>query len=512
MAIALVGVVQDSADSQTGWNNGGVEGELSYQGSASIGAKVGSGTTRFTHTGAQRNFSLGGANQDDHIIVILGSLTPGSLDTKANGGLGIFCGNDATTNFGEWYVDGGDTKPPTTLFLPYIIDPASDFDNASGSFSLAGNPAQLTATDTFGGRFDATSGIMGNFNNGLVDQITVGTGLRGTGAGGNIQEWIDSDEGTVGNRWGFLTTREGVVYFQGKMYFGGSSPYAFTDVDKVIIFPDAPVSETFYEIICENAGSSITFDGFTIQAPGTRKYALTHLSGSWSILNSTIDSARQINGGSGMVMTGSKISNSGEIFLGSGLDLSGGNLILNTTALTAVTVTSQQDFDLLENCDFQNNAIAITVDVAGSIELAANNINFAGNTVDVSYTGTGTLTLNNGGSSNVTLTNAPNGGTVFIPPTIRTVQFSINFNGSNPSDYEWRIGEKSATVGTLYDIELDGNENETSFSLSYSFPYTADTPAILQIIADGFEEEIFEFDLLNQNQVFTVNVDSDPNI
>jgi len=169
MAIALVGAVQNDADSQSGWTNGGLENELSYQGSSSYGAKVGSGTTRFYHTGTSRDFSVGGGNEGDHIIVILGSLTPGSLDTKANGGLGIMCGESGTV-FGEWYVDGTDTKSPTTLFLPYIIDPARGFDNTSGGFTTTGNPAQLTAADVFGGRFDATSGIMGNFNNGLVDR------------------------------------------------------------------------------------------------------------------------------------------------------------------------------------------------------------------------------------------------------------------------------------------------------------------------------------------------------
>ena len=132
--ITLVGVVQANAESATGWANGGLDNELSYQGGSSYGAKVGSGTTRFPHTGTACDFSAGGANEGDHIIVILGSITPGKLDTKANGGLGVLAGNDVS-NYGEWYVDGSDTKSPTTLFLPYIIDPASDFDNTVGAIT-----------------------------------------------------------------------------------------------------------------------------------------------------------------------------------------------------------------------------------------------------------------------------------------------------------------------------------------------------------------------------------------
>jgi len=404
MAIALVGVVQNSADSTAGWNNGGLEGELFYQGSGSIGAKVGSGTTRFTHTGTQRNFSTGGANEGDHIIVILASLTPGSLDTRANGGLGIFAGND-TTNFGEWYVDGSDTKSPTTLFLPYIIDPTTDFDNANGSFTLAGNPSQLNVADTFGGRFDATSGIMGNFNNGLVDQITIGTGLRGTGVGGDLDEWITADEGTIGNRYGFLTTREGVVYFQGKMFFGNSSSsYIFSDNDRVIIFPDVPVASNFFEIVVENASSNITFDGFTVQAPGIPKVALTHISGTWNILNSTLDGIRVVTGGSGLAIEGTKISNSGQIDL-NGMTLTGSSVIASTAA-SAVIVGASTDLDNVSDVLFDSNSgHSIEIQTPGTYNL--DQLTFLGGGTDGSLTADiynnsgGVVTLNvlNGGST-----------------------------------------------------------------------------------------------------------------
>ncbi len=406
--ITLVGNVQNSAESATGWSNGGLEGELSYQGNGSVGSKAGSGTTRYIHTGTVRDFSVGGTNEGDHIIVILGSLTPGKLDTKANGGLGIICGTSSTV-FGEWYVDGSDTKSPTSLFLPYIVDPASNFDNVSGGLTLTGNPAQLSAADAFGGRFDGTSGIMGNFNNALVDQITVGTGLRGTGTGGNLTEWITADEGTLNNRYGYLTTREGVVYFQGKMYFGSSaSSYVFDDSDKVIIFPDVPVAADFFEIVVENVSSDITFDGFTIQAPGIPKVALTHLSGVWNINNSTIDGARVITGGIGLTLDSTKVTNSGQIDL-NGMTIASSS-ITNSTATSAVLADATTDLDVLDNVSFQNNTgHSIEITAAGTYTF--DSLEFIGGGAD----GTTTADVYNNSGGAVTI-NIINGGST---PTIR---------------------------------------------------------------------------------------------
>jgi len=203
--VSLDGVVQNTADNAGGWSNGAVDPELSYQGTGAVGAKVGNGTTAFVHTGTARNFSVGGANEGDHVVVHLNSLTPGKLDTKANGGMRIRVGSSATV-YGDKYVDGTDTKSPTSAFLPYIFDPASDFDAVAGGFTTTGNPGQLTAARTFGGVAKATSGIMGNFINYHVDQITIGKGLILTGTNGLLRDFVNADEGTANNRWGFITT------------------------------------------------------------------------------------------------------------------------------------------------------------------------------------------------------------------------------------------------------------------------------------------------------------------
>lgn len=491
MAVALVGVVQADAETVGGWSGGGQEGELSYQGANSYGGKVGTGTTLYSHVGTSRDYSSGGANEGDHIIMILGSLTPGKLDTKANGGLGIGAGNDATNN-GTWFVDGGDTKSPTTLFLPYIIDPARDFDVVAGTFTTTGNPAQLNTADYYHGRFDATSGIMGNFNNGLVDQITIGTGLRGTGTGGTLQEWIDADEGTAGNRWGYLTTREGVVYFQGKMYFGGASSYAFSDADKVIIFPDVPVASDFFEIIVDNAGSVVTFDGFTIQAPGTSKVGLTHVAGTWNLNNSTVDGAREITGGAGLSVDSTKITNSGA-FTQNGATVQNGSII-NSTATSALVM---DDYSLVSNMLFDGNGIGIDATasiIADAVEL--DNVRFSGNTTDVTVNSANDITIKNLNGSNATTCTNTGAGNCSIENT-KTYTLSGLRAGSEVLVIEDTGSPATATV--YGSVESSG----TSFTVQYN--YVSDVT--VRIIIHSLTYQYIEFTdtLTDQNKSIPVS-------
>lgn len=482
MAIALVGAVQNNADSATGWSNGGVETEVFYQGAGAIGSKAGTGTTRYIHTGTARNFSSGGANEGDHIIVILASLTPGKLDTLANGGLRLIAGTSATV-YGEWFVDGSDTKPATTLFLPYIRDPASDFDAVTAGLTLTGNPAQLSAADAFGGGFDSTSGIMGNFNNALVDQITIGTGLRGTGVGGDLAEWITADEGTVGNRYGWLTTREGVVYFQGKMYFGSSgASYAFADTDKIIIFPDVQVASDFFEIIVENASSDVEFDGFTIQAAGTPKVALTYISGTWDILNSTIDGARVITGGSGFTIDGTKVTNSGQIDL-NGMTLTESTVTNSTDTSAAVLVNGVSDLTNVSGVNFVNNTNGHSIQITAPGVYTFDALTFSGgglagtSTADVENTSLGLVTINiiNGGST-PTITNTGVGSTTDVNNTV-TVSVTVTDISGTPIAGARVLLEAAAggdlAVGT--DI-LSGTTNGSGVIEDIGFNFTNNQP------------------------------------
>lgn len=402
--VSLVGVVQNSAESVAGWSTGNLDGELFYQGSGSVGAKVGSGTSAFVHTGTSRNFSVGGANEGDHIIVILNSLTPGKLNTFVNGGLRVRAGS-STTVYGDWYVDGSDTKPATTAFLPYIVDPASDFDAVAGGLTTTGNPAQLNNAPTFGGVFSAVSGIMGNFNNSLVDQITIGKGLRATGTGGLLQDFVSADEGNVSNRYGWITTRDGIVYCQGKLYFGSSaSSVVFNDSDQVLVFQDVNVADDHYEIVIENASSDVTFDRWVIKSAGVKKATYTYISGAWVIKNGSIIGANSMTLGSGVAIEDQVINDVGQITQ-SGATFTRVN-ISNQTAPMLVS-----DVSIITDSTFNSGGTGHAWELSEGIgNVTLNNITFNGYGADgtansaINYTGTTAITLSYNGGTKPTVT------------------------------------------------------------------------------------------------------------
>lgn len=463
MAINLVGSVQYDANSLTGFASGNLDGELSYEGSGSVGGKAGSGITRYFNTGTSRNFNVGGANEGDHVVSIIGSLTPGKLDTKANGGIRPSWGNSSTV-YNEAYVDGSDTKPTTTLFLPYIYDPTAAPDNSAGTVSLA-------AVDTFGFTASATSGIMGNFNNFLGDQCTIGKGLEGTGTGGTLQEWIDADEGTLTNRWGFLTTREGVVYMQGKMYFGTSAAsYTFSDSDKIIVFPDVPVASDFFEIICDNAGSNVTFDGFAIQAPGTPKVALTYSDGTWSIENSTIDGASPVTMGAGMSLNQTKLVNSGVVSQNGGT-ITGGSIINGIGSAGLV----MDDYSKVSNLTLSGHTTALDATaaiVADAVEL--DSIQFSGNTTDVTVNSPNDITIKNLNGSNVATATNTGAGNATIETSVQVVAEGI-VSGSRLAI------AATATVGSVTAGDVLVNEIVTADPFIYTHNFEGDLSVEIKV-------------------------------
>ena len=447
--VSLEGVVQNNAESTNGWNTGNLDGELSYQGSGSIGLKVGSGTTGIVHTGTARNFSVGGASEGDHIIVILNSLTAGKLDSKANGGLRVRFGTSASA-YGDKYVDGSDTKPPTTAFLPYIVNPAADFDAVAGGLSLTGNPAQLGSAATFGGVFKATSGIMGNFNNSLVDQITIGKGLRISGTGGTLQDFVATDESTVGNRWGFVTTKDGVVYTQGSLFFDGE----FNDADQVLIFQDAPVAADFYNMEV-NAGSSVTIDGFVIKSAGVSQVALVHSGGDLSISNSSMDAFRSLTLQANAIFQNVKVSNSGSI--ASNGALIENSTILQSTAASALVINSVAELSNINGVNFiGNSGHSIEITAPGTYNF--NNLNFTGGgasestSADVYNNSGGLVQISPSGGNEPTVRNGAGSTTEVVSAPV-----TLTFDGI-PNGLETRIRRGSLTLENGYQSSVVGNQ------------------------------------------------------
>jgi hypothetical protein len=280
MAVSLVGEIVNSCDAITGFNVGNISGDDDFvEGTGAIGLKI-SGvyseiyTTTLGAT-APYDFSVGGGEDGYHYILWFNT----KLALPATGGFRCIVGNG--TDRAEWNVDpigfykGG--------FITKVIDPTRDFDAINaGTWTLSGNPAQLSNITIMGGGIESVPTIMGNFNSGQLDQMTIGLGVRvdagSTGTPNTFETVRAADEDTA--FYGWWSSSNGAVIGKGKLYIGpstGSVTSVFKDSAFVVIFAEELVSTNFYEINTRGAGTDVSWDLASISSanPSTVRWGLT---------------------------------------------------------------------------------------------------------------------------------------------------------------------------------------------------------------------------------------------
>ncbi|UCD25264.1 MAG: hypothetical protein JSW51_04900, partial [Gemmatimonadota bacterium] len=175
------------------------------------------------------DFSATGTDQENHIFMIINS--SGTRDTLANGGYGIIVADDlATDSFGTWYV--GPQANSLGGWEYFVINPAADFDAVTAgtaTWTLTGNPAQLSGVDGIGVRWKITNSVMGASDNAFVQSGSIGVGYRVTGASSVFSDF-STYENT--NRFGALRTIAGILFPLCKMRIGtpsGAGDTTFSD-------------------------------------------------------------------------------------------------------------------------------------------------------------------------------------------------------------------------------------------------------------------------------------------
>ncbi len=143
---------------------------------------------------------------------------------------------------------------------------------------------------------------------------------------------------------------------------------------------------------------------------------------------------------------------------------SGANAVLTDTeireelfekgALPDVTITNQSGLDALADTVRPNEPLCIRVDVAGSIDLTADNVTFNPlASIHVQYTGTGTCNWTNSNGSNASIGSTPNGGTLnFLNPsqlTLTSLQNPTEIRVYEAGTQTEIAGQESVTTGTF---------------------------------------------------------------
>lgn len=152
-----------------------------------------------------------------------------------------------------------------------------------------------------------------------------------------------------------------------------------------------------------------------------------------------------------------------------------------------VRVTSTSN---ISGVNFNNNSVGIIVDIAGSASMNLDGCMFSGNTHDIRYLGTGTLTINASNGANPTVFDTPNGGSVVVSGG----GASVTFTGI-PTGAEYRLYEDSVASGVIGTVELLGSESHAGGDVIYSYTSGSGDNAVLQVLDSNYEELNYYFTL-----------------
>lgn len=396
------------------------------EGSNSVSDKV-SATTITTYalgtavTGEPFNFSSGGGNNEDHIFMI--TQLQGSVDTLANGGVGIVVADDlATDSVGTWYV--GPKAGYLGGWVYYVVDPARNFDvvtAGTAGWTTTGNPAQLSGIDGLGVRWKILNSIMGASDNCFLDVMSIGTGYRITNGDAGSSECTFADfstyEETSTNRFGALESKSGIQFPLCKLYIGaasGATNTEFIDSGFTVVWQDSFVASTFYALLCQQGTGTtdVQLSNGTLKAAGSTEVYLDFAGvANVDLTNINVERARLIDLDANCNWTGGQIVNSGMIELFGAAVMTRINCLGGTDAVQ-LKITNNTYLDNVDNINFTSAGTGHAIEITATGTYSFDNISFSGYAGSNGSTGNECVYNNSGGAITINVT----GGTT---PTIR---------------------------------------------------------------------------------------------
>jgi len=421
---------------------------------------------------------------DRHVWMWLRLITWPSADTKANGGLGISMSSDVTptltgtspsngpTNSKTWYLGGSDTDT-TTGWVCYCVDP-----NGTPDLTL-GTPV-MSSIDRVGARCKVTGTVSNKTLNLHHDVVRYGTGLTikdGTSGSPVAMTDVAAADALNANAWGVVTQQSGIYFVNGKLYIGTTGQTAvtyFKDSDKVFVYPNFPVANTFYEFKLAGASSfTTTFELGTLSG-GLTSGGCTIRGAGNAVWTLTVDAANTVAHFYGCTFSqmrrGFLRSNSEMInctILGSGEIDAGGATITGcvfqdvktaspVSGTWALIVDSPTEMAAITDCSFINCNKAIKITAAGTYTF--DGLQFTGNTFDVENSSSGLVTINVVGGGNTPTVTDTGGGSHAVNSNV-AVTVTPLAAGSEVRAYRVSDG-----------VELDGTETSTGSSHTLSLP------------------------------------------
>lgn len=493
MAVSLnSGQVVNDCDNNTGFNGIPTQTEPSFiQGTAAIGEKVSNGTTDFKTTQLSGgggtfsfDFSSGGANEGDHLLCWINALTPINATTGIR-----LCMDDNSVGTGVWGLAPASNY--TGGFIPRVIDTAADFTSVTGSFTTTGNPAQLNAVDEVGGGFTAITMISGNFANMLIDQFTIGTGLR---VDGTSNTWSTIETAEASNVWGWQVEQLGAYIWRGGVYLGpstGTATSSFTDTGQVVTFAAENVATGFYDINIRGANTTVTFTQHVISSedPAIARWNLT-LDG--TSIPTFDDSASLFKGfdvitlQAGSTLDGTTLDN-GNSIIQNGATITNCS-ISNANTADGVALIQSDNPANISNCNFTfSDGHAIEITTAGTYSFSGNTFTGYGangtNDAAIYNNSGGLVTINSSNNSGITVRDEPGSNTTVVDAV------TVSVTGVSEGTSVQVLADETAgtvTKGDVLGFGLADASGEFSFSLNYEGAFLAGLDVIIRCRNQGF--------------------------
>ena len=276
-ALTSVSLVNDNTGF-TVWKRDGTGGTPSAISETDVYLQgTGACSIKVSNQGIVLAYGTGGLNLSatgTHVYIWANMLAGGLMATRANNGLCVCLSSDATlssgSNYSFWAVDGSDTYPGG--WVRYVIDVSKTRTTGAGTLNLS--------SVQHIGMYCDTRPNVAKFDNLVIDRIdytTHGTGLRVYGTSTTDATWADilaADEGTIGNKYGVVTSKEGIIYVRGTIELGddvGTNAATLTDTDSIVVFE----SPQYYNGTSVVDAVSTSFQQFKVVGNGTGATSVT---------------------------------------------------------------------------------------------------------------------------------------------------------------------------------------------------------------------------------------------
>ncbi len=456
----------DDAENATQWGNigggagGALETDFVYQGSNCFARKGGT-AQRGIFMSDDVDSDLSGAGSFETVLLKFICTTPGLLDLLSVPGMRLEIGSGSVpaTPSGDFHfydVQGSDTYPLSASWLVIAIDP----NIASHRSGTTGTP-DLTLVDYFGLRYDQIG--TSKAANQAMDAVDIGNGLTlvgGDGADpdGVWQDFLDHDEGTAANRFGYARSNEGIFFILGMMVIGSATATVFNDEAVTVIFVDGLFAAGWEGITVDlaSATTDVDFVDSTFIGNGTEAgedtrpvLTVTGTSGACDVLNCVFDNFADLTLTSAVTLQDSTIKNS-ESIQQNGAVINN-CIIFGATTADGVAFIISDDPGLIDLCDFTfSDGHAIEITATGTYEMDGN--------VYTGYGADGTndaaIYNNSGGLVTLNITNGAN-------PTIRNgAGASTVLNNNITATVTVNDEAGAAIVGAQVSVRLDSDNSE----------------------------------------------------